>query len=92
MLTYQPETKPQLPESKLPIGYQPAMSNLDAGFDDDEFQKLIQYDLAPPSSVLQASMQGDIDIKDYDANIGKMLKKLWNKEGPLIQGARKDQE
>ena len=78
MLTYQPETKPQpqLPESKLPVDYQPAMSNLDAGFDDDEFQKLIQYDLAPPSSVLQASMQGDIDIKDYDANIGKMLKNL----------------
>ena len=78
MLTYQPETKPQpqSPEAKLPIGYQPAMSNLNAGFDDDEFQKLIQYDLAPPSSVLQASMQGDIDIKDYDANIGKMLKNL----------------
>ena len=91
MLTYQPETKPQpqLPEAKLPIGYQPAMSNLDAGFDDDEFQKLMQYDLAPPSSVLQASMQGDIDIKDYDANIGKMLKKLGIKKGPLSKGQGK---
>ena len=91
MLTYQPETKPQpqLPESKLPIDYQPAMSNLDAGFDDDEFQKLMQYDLAPPSSVLQASMQGDIDIKDYDANIGKMLKKLGIKKGPLSKGQGK---
>ena len=80
MLTYQPETKP--PEAKLPIGYKPLMmspdveSNLDAGFDIDEIQKLMQYDLAPPSSVLQASMQGDIDIKDYDANISKMLKNL----------------
>ena len=91
MLTYQPETKPQpqLPESKLPVDYQPAMSNLDAGFDDDEFQKLMQYDLAPPSSVLQASMQGDIDIKDYDANIGKMLKKLGIKKGPLSKGQGK---
>ena len=97
MLTYQPETKPQpqLPESKLSIGFQPAMmspdveSNLDAGFDDDEFQKLIQYDLAPPSSVLQASMQGDIDIKDYDENIGKMLKKLGAKKGPLSKGQGK---
>ena len=100
MLTYQPETKPQpqSPEAKLPIGYKPLMmspdveSNLDAGFDIDEIQKLMQYDLAPPSSVLQASMQGDIDIKDYDANIGKMLKKLGIKKGPFIQGARKDQE
>ena len=80
MLTYQPET--QSPEAKLPIGYKPLMmspdveSNLDAGFDIDEIQKLMQYDLAPPSSVLQASMQGDIDIKDYDAYIGKMLKNL----------------
>ena len=90
MLTYQPETKP--PEAKLPIGYKPLMmspdveSNLDAGFDIDEIQKLMQYDLAPPSSVLQASMQGDIDIKDYDANIGKMLKKLGTKKGPLSKG------
>ena len=97
MLTYQPETKPQpqLPEPKLPIGYKPSMmspdveSNLDAGFDVDEIQKLMQYDLAPPSSVLQASMQGDIDIKDYDANIGKMLKKLGIKKGPLSKGQGK---
>ena len=93
MLTYQPETKP--PEAKLPIGYKPLMmtpdveSNLDAGFDIDEIQKLMQYDLAPPSSVLQASMQGDIDIKDYDANIGKMLKKLGTKKGPLSKGQGK---
>ena len=93
MLTYQPETKP--PEAKLPIGYKPLMmtpdveSNLDAGFDIDEIQKLMQYDLAPPSSVLQASMQGDIDINDYDANISKMLKKLGIKKGPLSKGQGK---
>ena len=91
MLTYQPETKPQpqLPEAKLPSGYQPAMSNLDAGFDDDEVEKLMQYDLAPPSSVFKASVQGDIDINDYDANIGKMLKKLGIKKGPLSKGQGK---
>ena len=66
-------------------------SNLDAGFDVDDIQKLIQYDLTPPSSVLQASMKGDIDINYYDANIGKMLKKTWNKEGSFIKGSRKDQ-
>ena len=58
-------------------------------FDIDEIQKLMQYDLAPPSSVLQASMQGDIDIKDYDANISKMLKKLGTKKGPLSKGQGK---
>ena len=96
MLTYQPET--QSPEAKLPIGYKPLMmspdveSNLDVGFDIDEIQKLMQYDLAPPSSVLQASMQGDIDINDYDALYWQNVEKTWNKEGSIIQGPRKDQE
>ena len=77
-LTYQPETKPQpqLPEAKATNWLSTQQcQNLDAGFDDDEFQKLMQYDLAPPSSVLQASMQGDIDIKDYDANIWQNVEK-----------------
>ena len=50
---------------------------------------MIQYDLAPPSSVLQSSMKRDIDINDYDANIGKMLKKLGTKKGPLSKGQGK---
>ena len=95
MLTYQPETQPQSPEAKLPIGYKPPMmspgveSNLDAGFDDDEIQKLIQYNLLAPRSVFKASIQGDIDINDYDENIGKMLKKLGAKKGPLSKGQGK---
>ena len=97
MLTYQPETQPQSPESKLRIGYKPLMSpdfasNLDAGFDDDEVQKLMQFNLSAPSSVLQSSMKGDIDINDYDVNIGKILKKTWNKEGSFIKGPRKDEK
>ena len=94
MLTYQPETQPQSPQSKLPIGYKPSMSPdfasyLDAGFDDDEVQKLMQFNLSAPSSVLQSSMKGDIDINDYDANIGKILKKLGTKKGPLSKGQGK---
>ena len=94
MLTHQPETQPQSPEAKLPIGYKPSMSpdfasNLDAGFDDDEVQKLMQFNLSAPSSVLQASIKGDININDYDANIGKILKKLGTKKGPLSKGQGK---
>ena len=94
MLTYQPETQPQSPEAKLPIGYKPSMSpdfasNLDAGFDDDEVQKLMQFNLSALSSVIQASMKGDIDINDYDANIDKILKKLGTKKGPLSNGQGK---
>ena len=94
MLTYQPETQPQSPEAKLPVGYKPSMSpdfvsNLDAGFDDDEVQNLMEFNLPAPSSVLQSSMKGDIDINDYDANIGKILKKLGTKKGPLSKGQGK---
>ena len=48
-----PDEKQQ--ETKLPIGYEPEMmkpglqSNFDAGFDDDEILKLMEYKLSPPS-------------------------------------------
>ena len=34
-------------------------------------------------------MQGDIDINDYDANIGKISKTLGTKKGPLSKGQGK---
>ena len=64
-------------------------ANLDAGFDDDEVQKLMQFNLSAPSSVLQASMKGDINTNDYDANIANILKKLGTKKGPLSKGQGK---
>ena len=39
-----------------------------------EIKKLTEYKLAQPSEVLKASVDDNIDINDYDANIGKLLK------------------
>ena len=58
-------------------------SDIDAGFDLDEIKKLTEYKLYPPSHVLKASIDGDLDIDEYDANIAKQLNKLGAKKGNL---------
>ena len=75
--------------TKLPIGYKPTMmkpefkSDVDKGFDKDEIQKLTKYELDPPSDVLKASIDGTLDIDEYDENLGKKIKKLGIRKGQL---------
>ena len=73
--------------SKLPIDYQPTMmqSNLDKGFDFDEIKKLTEYNLVKTSDVLKEYIAGNIDINDYNTNIGKILKTLGQKKGSLTK-------
>ena len=88
-----PDEQPQT--TKLPIDYKPAMmepkikSDMDTGFDKDEIQKLIIYKLYPPSDVLKASIDGTLDIDEYDNNLGKQLNKLGAKKGNLSKGKGK---
>ena len=88
-----PDVQPQTTE--LPIDYEPAMmepefkSDIDTGFDKDEIQKLIKYGLTPPSDVLKASIDGTLDIDEYDNNLGKQLNKLGAKKGNLSKGKGK---
>ena len=83
---------PQPQTTKMPIDYKPAMmepklkSDIDTGFDKDEIQKLIKYGLSPPSDVLKASIDGFLDIDEYDNNLGKKLNKLGAKKGNLSKG------
>ena len=86
LLDEQPQT------TKLPIDYKPAMtepkieSDIDTGFDKDEIQKLMKYGLYTPSDVLKASIDGSLDIDEYDNNLGKQLNKLGAKKGNLSKG------
>ena len=88
-----PDEQPQT--TKLPIDYKPAMmepkikSDIDTGFDKDEIQKLMKYGLYPPSDVLKASIDGSLDIDEYDNNLGKQLNKLGAKKGNLSKGKGK---
>ena len=93
MLQQLPDVQPQT--TKLPIDYKPAMmepefkSDMDTGFDKDEIQKLMKYGLYPPSDVLKASIDGSLDIDEYDNNLGKQLNKLGAKKGNLSKGKGK---
>ena len=88
-----PDEQPQT--TKLPIDYKPALmepkikSDIDTGFDKDEIQKLMKYGLYPPSDVLKASIDGSLDIDEYDNNLGKQLNKLGAKKGNLSKGKGK---
>ena len=86
---------PQPQTTKLPIDYKPAMmepkfkSDINTGFNKDEIQKLINYGLSPPSNVLKASINGSLDIDEYDEILGKKLNKLGAKKGALTKGKGK---
>ena len=86
---------PQPQTTKLPIDYKPAMmepkfkSDINTGFNKDEIQKLINYGLSPPSDVLKASIDGSLDIDEYDEILGKKLNKLGAKKGALSKGKGK---
>ena len=88
-----PDEQPQT--TKLPIDYKSAMmepkikSDIDTGFDKDEIQKLMKYGLYTPSDVLKASIDGSLDIDEYDNNLGKQLNKLGAKKGNLSKGKGK---
>ena len=94
MIQQLPDVQPQ-ETAPLPIDYKPEMlkpklkSDIDTGFDKDEIQKLTKYGLYPPSDVLKASINGTLDIDEYDENLGKKLNKLGAKKGNLSKGKGK---
>jgi len=94
MLNQLPDVKPQ-ETATMPIDYQQEMlkpkfkSDLDADFNVDEIKKLTEYELYPPSQVLQASINGTLDIEEYDKNLGERLNKLGAKKGNLSKGKGK---
>ena len=90
MVQQSPDVQPQ-ETSPLPIDYKPEMfkADIDGGFSKDEIQKLTKYGFYPPSDVLKASIDGTLDIDEYDGNLGKKLNKLGAKKGNLSKGKGK---
>ena len=83
--------------TKLPVGYKPTMmddmddidnqpiykSNLDKGFTGNEIERLMSYNLAPPSQILESHVKKAIDVNEYEKNIGEEIKKLGRTKGSL---------
>ena len=90
MIQQSPDIQPQETAS-LPVDYKPKMfkADIDSGFNADEVEKLTKYGLYAPSDVLKASIDGTLDIDEYDVDIGKKLNKLGAKKGSLARGKGK---
>ena len=82
--------------TKLPIGYKPTMmddinpenkssykSNIDKGFTMNEIERLMSYNLAPPSKIFESHVKKIININDYEKDIVEEIKKLGRKKGSL---------
>ena len=91
----QPQPQPQPQQAtKLPIGYKPTMmspykANLDKGFNDDEIEIMMEYELIPPSSLLERIKDGSLVFKDYDNKVGKIIKEIGRQKGVLSIGKSK---
>ena len=89
--------------TKLPIGYKPTMmddidgepkkkssykSNIDKGFTMNEIERLMSYNLAPPSQIFESHVKKLIDINDYEKDIGEEIKKLGRIKGSLSKNQK----
>ena len=89
--------------TKLPMGYKPTMmddidsepekkssykSNIDKGFTMNEIERLMSYNLAPPSQIFESHVKKIIDINDYEKDIGEQIKKLGRQKGSLSKNQK----
>ena len=93
----------QLPETieqdttKLPIDYKPAMmpkfkSDMNKGFDYNDIQTLMKYNLIPPSDVLKSVQDKTIDFDEYNNDVGKITKKLVSDNGRLSKNKKQKEQ
>ncbi|XP_068697740.1 uncharacterized protein [Montipora foliosa] len=93
-----PETTTQ--ETKLPLDYKPSMmvkspqykSDLDKGFDPEEIQSLIKYNLFAPSDVLKGVRDGSINFDKYNQNLSKLTMRLGGDKGRLSKNKKSKQQ
>ena len=67
-------------------------SDLDKGSSLKETELLKKHKLYAPSDVLTASVDENLDLGDYDRNIGMLLKELGREQGGLSKGKSKSKD
>ena len=92
-----PETSRQDP-TKLPIDYKPEMmsespsrykSDLDKGFNHDEIETLMYYNIPAPSDLLKVVKKGDVDFDEFNRTLGKTIQDLGRQKGTLSRSKKK---
>ena len=77
----------QLPSDYKPImmpeSESPYKSNLDKGFNNDEIETIMYYNLPAPSDLLNIVKKGDIDFNELNTEIGKTIQELGRQKGTL---------
>ena len=90
-----PETSRQDP---LPIDYKPEMmpespprykSDLDKGFNHDEIDTLMYYNIPSPSDLLKVVKKGDVDFDEFNRTLGKTIQDLGRQKGTLSRSKKK---
>ena len=95
-----PETsrQDQIQDTKLPSDYKPIMmpespptfkSNLDKGFNHDEIETLMYYNIPAPSDLLKVVKKGEVDFNEFDRTLGKTIQDLGRQKGTLSRAKKK---
>ena len=91
-----PETSRQDP-TKLPIDYKPVMmsespptykSNLDKGFNRDEIETLMYYNIPTPSDLLKSVKNKEVDFDKFNRTLGKTIQDLGRQKGSLSKSKK----
>ena len=94
-----PETlrQDQIQDTKLPIDYKPKMmpesppiykSDLDKGFNHDEIQTLMYYNIPAPSDLFKVVKKGEVDFDEFDRTLGKTIQDLGRQKGTLSRSKK----
>ena len=83
---------------KLPIDYKPEMmpespprykSDLDKGFNHDEIETLMYYNIPAPSDLFKVVKKGDVDFDEFNKTLGKTIQDLGRQKGTLSRSKKK---
>ena len=67
-------------------------ADIDKNFSLDELKRLFEYQLPPPSDVMKAVMNNDLNWREFDKTIGKLGQDLGRKKGQLSRSKKAKEE
>ena len=67
-------------------------ADIDKNFSLDELKRLFEYQLPPPSDVMKAVMNNDLNWREFDKTIGKLGQELGRKKGQLSRSKKAKEE
>ena len=82
-------TSPKFTETITPPHYK---ADIDKNFTLEELKRLMEYQLPPPSDVMEAVMKNDLNWREFDKTLGKLNQDLGRKKGQLSKSKKAKDE